>query len=132
MTEEFIKMIGVACVTTITTMILKQTKPELAFAVSLVGTLIIVFWVAGLFRGTVNILYNIAATTGLDDSLLKILLKIVGISYLTEFSVGILNDFGSASVADKVSLGGKILIFVLSLPIMESLLKLLQEFLALL
>ena len=132
MTEEFIKMIGVACVTTITTMILKQAKPELAFAVSLVGILIIVFWVVGLFRGTVNILYNIAATTGLDDSLLKILLKIVGISYLTEFSVGILNDFGSASVADKVSLGGKILIFVLSLPIMESLLKLLQEFLALL
>ena len=76
-------------------------------------------------------MYTVTSLTGLDNSLLKILLKIVGVSYLTEFSAGILNDFGSANVADKVSLGGKILIFLLSLPIVESLLKLLQEFLTL-
>ena len=132
MTEEFIKIIGVACVTAVTALLLKSTKPELAFAVSIVGALIILLWLVGLFRNTANILHSIAATTGLDNSLLKLLLKIVGISYLTEFSAGILNDFGSANVADKVSLCGKILIFILSVPIMESLLNLLKEFLSLL
>lgn len=132
MTEEFIKIIGVACITAVTALLLKSTKPELAFAVSLVGVLIILLWLVGLFRNTANILHSIAATTGLDNSLLKLLLKIVGISYLTEFSAGILNDFGSANVADKVSLCGKILIFILSVPIMESLLNLLKEFLSLL
>lgn len=132
MTEEFVKIIGVACVTALTALLLKSTKPELAFAITVVGALIILLWLVGLFRSTANILYTIATTSGLNNSLLKLLLKIVGVSYLTEFSAGILNDLGSASVADKVSLCGKILILVLSVPIMESLLKLLQEFLSLL
>ena len=132
MTEEFIKIIGVACVTALTALLLKSTKPELAFVVTVAGTLVILLWLVGLFQGTANILYKIATTTGLENSLLKLLLKIVGISYITEFSAGVLNDFGSANVADKVSLCGKILIFVLSVPILESLLKLLQEFLSLL
>ena len=59
-------------------------------------------------------------------------MKIVGINYVTEFGVGVLNDFGSSSLADKVALGGKITIFSLSLPIIESFLELLRGFLLLL
>ena len=132
MTEEFIKIIGVGCVTALTALLLKSTKPELAFTITVVGVLIILLWLVGIFQNTANIFYSITTMTGIDNTLLKILLKIVGVSYLTEFSAGILNDFGSANVADKVSLCGKILIFVLSLPIMECLLQLLKEFLSLL
>ena len=132
MMEEFIKIVGVGCVTALTALLLKSTKPELAFSVTVVGVLIILLWLAGIFQNTTNIFYTITNLTGVDNSLLKILLKIVGVSYLTEFSAGILNDFGSANIADKVSLCGKILIFVLSLPIIECLLQLLQEFLSLL
>ena len=125
MMEEFIKIVGVGCVTALTALLLKSTKPELAFSVTVVGVLIILLWLAGIFQNTTNIFYTITNLTGVDNSLLKILLKIVGVSYLTEFSAGILNDFGSANIADKVSLCGKILIFVLSLPIIECLLQLL-------
>ncbi len=131
MTAEFIKIIGVAFVTALTALLLKSTKPELSFAVTVLGTLFILLWLMNLLQGSVNLLYSIATTTGLDNAIFKILLKIVGVSYLTEFSAGILNDFGSTSVADKVSLGGKILIFVLAIPIIQSLLSLLQEFLGL-
>ena len=66
------------------------------------------------------------------NQLLKTVLKIVGIGYITEFSAGLLSDFGSASVADKVILGGKITIVALSLPIMENLFRMLEGFLRLL
>ena len=74
---------------------------------------------------------TIAQTTGVSNGLLKILLKIVGVGYLTEFGAGILNDFGSSAVADKVVLGGKITIVILSLPILQGLLQLIQGFLQL-
>jgi stage III sporulation protein AD len=61
--------------------------------------------------------------------LLKILLKIVGVGYLTEFCAGILNDFGSNTIADKVVLGGKITILLLSIPIVEGLFNLIRGFL---
>ena len=80
MTEEFIKIIGVGCVTALTAILLKSTKPELAFAVSVVGTLVILLMALGLFRGAANILYTITSLTGLDNSLLKMVLKILNLT----------------------------------------------------
>ena len=65
------------------------------------------------------------------NELLKILFKIVGVGYICEFGAGILNDFGSASLAEKVTLAGKIMIVILALPIIENLLKLIQGFIEL-
>ncbi len=128
---EIFKIIGVAFVTAITAILLKSTKPELSFAVTVTGVIIILVFVADMLQNTVNIIAAIANLTGIENGLVKILLKIVGVGYLTEFSAGILNDFGSNAVADKVILGGKLTILILSLPIIEGVLKLVSGFLEL-
>mgnify|MGYP002597091740 CR=1 FL=1 len=127
---EIFKIIGVAFVTAISAILLKSTKPELSFAVTVTGVIVILMFVVDMLQNTVNILSTIASITGIENGLIKILLKIVGVGYLTEFSAGILNDFGNA-VADKVILGGKLTILILSLPIIESVLKLMSGFLEL-
>lgn len=128
---EIFKIIGVAFVTAISAILLKSTKPELSFAVTVTGVIVILMFVVDMLQNTVNILFTIASITGIENGLIKILLKIVGVGYLTEFSAGILNDFGSNAVADKVILGGKLTILILSLPIIESVLKLMSGFLEL-
>lgn len=128
---EIFKIIGVAFVTAITAILLKSTKPELSFAVTVTGVIVILVFVADMLQNTVNIISTIASLTGIENGLIKILLKIVGVGYLTEFSAGILNDFGSNAVADKVILGGKLTILILSLPIIESVLSLISGFLEL-
>ena len=128
---EIFKIIGVAFVTAISAILLKSTKPELSFAVTVTGVIVILMFVVDMLQNTVNILSTIASITGIENGLIKILLKIVGVGYLTEFSAGILNDFGSNAVADKVILGGKLTILILSLPIIESVLKLMSRFLEL-
>jgi stage III sporulation protein AD len=67
----------------------------------------------------------------MDNRLLKLLLKMIAIGYVTEISAGILVDFGSASLADKVVLAGKLTILLLSLPVLNTLLAILQSFLKL-
>ena len=128
---EIFKIIGVAFVTAITAILLKSTKPELSFAVTVTGVIVILVFVADMLQNTVNIISTIASLTGIENGLIKILLKIVGVGYLTEFSAGILNDFGSNAVADKVILGGKLTILILSLQIIESVLNLISGFLEL-
>ena len=128
---EIFKIIGVAFVTAISAILLKSTKPELSFAVTVTGVIVILMFVVDMLQNTVNILSTIASITGIENGLIKILLKIVGVGYLTEFSAGLLNDFGSNAVADKVILGGKLTILILSLPIIESVLKLMGGFLEL-
>ena len=128
---EIIKIIGVAFVTAIATILLKQTKPELSFAVTVTGVIIILLFIIDALQETIGILNGLAQITGMQNGLLKILVKIVGVGYVTEFGAGILNDFGSNAVADKVVLGGKITIVLLALPILENLLKLIEGFLSL-
>ena len=130
MTEVF-KIIGVAFVTAIAAVLLRSTKPELSFAVTVTGVIVILLFIMEAMQNTFAIFHSIAAITGVENSLIKILLKIVGVGYLTEFGAGILQDFGSSAVADKVILGGKITIVLLSLPIMQSLLDLMRSFLEL-
>ncbi len=130
MTELF-KIIGVAFVTAITSVLLKSTKPELSFAVTVTGVIIILLFIIDAMQSTLAIFASIAKITGVENGLIKILVKIVGVGYLTEFGAGILNDFGSNAVADKVVLGGKITIVILSLPVLEGLLGMVRGFLQL-
>lgn len=128
---DIMKIIGVAFITTIAAVLLKSTKPELSFAVTVTGVIVILLFIVDALENTLTVFTAIAEITGVENGLLKILLKIVGVGYITEFGAGILNDFGSNAVADKVALGGKITIVLLSLPIIESLLELVQGFLQL-
>lgn len=128
---EIIKIIGVAFITTVSALLLKTTKPELSFAVTVTGIIVILLFIVEALENTLLVFTQIAQITGVENGLLKILLKIVGVGYITEFGAGILSDFGSNAVADKVSLCGKLTIVLLSLPIIENLLKLIQGFLQL-
>ena len=130
MTDIF-KVIGVGFITTITAVLLRGTKPELSFVVTIVGIIVILSFVVDMLRGTMSIFVSIAEIAGVESSLLKLLLKIVGVGYLTEFAAGILTDFGISSIADKVTLAGKITIVLLSMPVIERLLRLIGEFLQL-
>ena len=128
---EIIKIIGVAFVTAIASILLKATKPELSFAVTVTGVIVILLFIVDSLQSTFAIFSVIVQASGVDNNLIKLLLKIIGVGYITEFGAGVLNDFGSSAVADKVILCGKITIVFLSLPILQSLLELMNSFLRL-
>ena len=126
---DIVKIIGIAFVTVICSTLIKSVKPELAFAVTSAGTILILLLIVGKMTEITTIFSKISMLTGTNNHLLQIILKIVGIGYLTELSAGILTDLGSQSTADKVVLGGKLTIVIMSFPVIESLLSIIQEFL---
>lgn len=128
---EIFQLVGIAFITAIAALILKSTKPELAFAVSIAGSVILLLFVFEAFRDSISIFGNIAQATGLSSSLIKTILKMIGIGYLVEFSAGILNDFGQNSLSDKLVFCGKVLVLVLAIPILESILSLVNQLLGL-
>ena len=73
--------------------------------------------------GIVQLLSNIASKASLNNKFLEILLKITGIAILTEFAVSICKDSGESSIANKIDLGGKVIIISMSIPIISSLLE---------
>ena len=129
METEIFKIVGVAFVTAVTAVLLRSTKPELSFAVTVTGIIVILLFVVDALEKTFALFTSLSEITGVENGLVKILLKIVGVGYITEFGAGILNDFGSSSVADKVVFAGKLTIVLLSVPVLEGLLQMIKGFL---
>ena len=53
--NEIIKIIGIAFITTITSILLKQTKPELSFAVTVTGIIVIFIFILDELKGTIAV-----------------------------------------------------------------------------
>ena len=128
---QIFQLVAIAIITAVAALLLKGTKPELAFAVSIAGGIILLLFAFEIFRGSLSIFQKITDATGIESSIVKILLKMVGIGYLVEFSAGVLNDFGQNSLGDKLSFCGKIIVLVLAVPILESVLNLIVKLLEL-
>jgi len=121
---EIIKIIGIAFSAVIIIIIIKQYKPEFALYISLIASALILFLLLNKISGIVTLLNNLAnKMSGTSQEFLKILIKITGIAFLTEFAVSICKDSGESSIASKVDLGGKIIIITMSIPIISSMLE---------
>ena len=128
---ELIRIIGVGLVTAIVAILLRSTKPELSFAVTVAGCVIILIFSLDILWSTFGIFEQIGEQTGIDNALIRIVLKIIAIGYLVEFAAGVVEDFGSKSVADKLVFAGKVIIFTVSVPIVQTLVSLVGSFLEL-
>lgn len=86
------------------------------------GILILIFSVSQI-SGVINLLKDLSNKANINSQFLGIILKITGIAILTEFAVSICQDSGESSIANKVDIGGKVMIITLSLPIISLLLE---------
>lgn len=120
---EIIKIIGIGLTALIVIIVLKQYKPEFAIYVSIVAGILILGLSLSSFSGTINLLKDISSRANINSKFLGIILKITGIAILTEFAVSICQDTGEKAIANKIDIGGKVIIMTISLPIISSLLE---------
>ena len=126
---DIVKIIGVGLIALIIIILLKQYKPEFVIYVSLIAGALILFMVLDKLTGIIELLSNLSSKAGGSSQFLGILLKITGIAFLTEFAVSICNDSGESAIANKIDLGGKIIIIAISVPIISALLELIIKIL---
>ena len=114
-------MIVIGMATALGVLLLRHVNPELAVVVGLVGTILIFMMVVSGLTKIISSINGIVAQTGLATQLFASILKIVGIGYLCEIASSICQEAGAKAVADMVILGGKIIIMVLAIPIIQAL-----------
>jgi len=114
---ELLKIVAVALVTVFAYMLVKQVKSEIAVIIALVGSVIIITMTVGSLKSVISSFYGIFKTTGVDTTLLTPLFKIIAIGYIAEFGANVCVDAGVNSIADKILFSAKIIILMLSLPI---------------
>ncbi len=120
---EIIQIVGIGLISVIILLIIRQYKPEFAIYVSLIAGILILFFSLGELSGVINLLKDIANRASINQQFISILLKITGIAFLSEFAISISNDCGETAIANKIDIGAKVLIIVISIPIITTLLE---------
>ena len=120
---EIIKIIGIGLISLIMIIIIKQHRPEFAIYISVIAGVLIFSLIFGKISGIITMLSNLASKSSINMEFLNLLIKITGISLLTEFAVSICKDSGESAIASKIDIGGKVTIIAISIPIISSLLE---------
>ena len=120
---DIIKIIGVGLIALIIIIILKQYRPEFVIYVSIIAGVIILILIMDKVSVIIDLLTSLSNKTVINNEFLVLLIKITGIAFLTEFSVSICKDSGETAIANKIDIGGKVLIISMSIPIIASLLE---------
>ena len=108
---------------------LKPLKSDLAILICVTVSLCIFFAMLGHLEEMIGTLRKMMNLVTLEYSYLGMILKMLGITYIAEFSAGLCKDAGYSAIATQIEMFGKLTILVLSLPILLALLRTIQEFL---
>lgn len=117
---DIIKILAIAILTCIATLIVKQVKPDFASLVAITGGIVILLMLIDYVNEILSVFQYVIEKSGLSPTIFTTILKIIGVGYLTEFTANICIDSGSSSLASKVTLAGKIIILFMSLPIITN------------
>lgn len=120
-----LKLCAIAVICVILIALIKAYKPEFTIEAVLCASLLLLFYIIGSIQHSFTYLADIYDQLSYGKTYFPIILKALGIAYVTEFTSAICQDAGEKSIAGKVELAGKIAIFFVALPVFTSLLDLL-------
>ncbi len=120
---EILRILGVIFITAIICVILKQYKPEYAILVALCGCVIVLTVIVKSLLTPLSLIEQKIENSGIDNSYFKVALKALGIGYITSFIADSCRDAGQSALALKAELAGKCAIFLLSVPLVLSILE---------
>lgn len=120
---DIIKIAAFSFVSIFIISIFKGRRNDIAILISIAcGTLIFIFLVDKM-KAILNFLKDLSIKANIDTIYLNIVFKVIGIAFITTFCSEICKDAGQHSLAYKVELSGKILILLLSIPILMAVLN---------
>ncbi|MCI5623270.1 MULTISPECIES: SpoIIIAC/SpoIIIAD family protein [Anaerostipes] len=106
---------------------LKSIRPEIALALGIAASLILALYGLKEMKQILNVFETIRAYSGIPKSYFQILLKLIGISFLCEFTSDICKDSGQTTIGKQIEFIGKMSILIVSIPIFQALLETIQK-----
>jgi stage III sporulation protein AD len=114
---------GLALVGLVALLVLRQYKPEWAVFIRMAVTVVSMGIILSMAGTVITYVTDLAEGTGaLDGATWSLLLKALGIAFLTETAASICRDSGEASLAGWVEMAGKLEILLLAFPLIRTVL----------
>ena len=126
---DILKIISFILISLFLYLLFKDKRSDLAVLILLVSGVMVFIYSIGQINEIITFLKNIAEKAEIDGLYWGVILKIIGIAYISSFCSEICKDSGASSLASKVELSGKLFILILEIPILMAVLNSILEIL---
>ncbi|WP_461812431.1 SpoIIIAC/SpoIIIAD family protein [Faecalimonas sp.] len=107
----------------------KNGRSEYGIYISIALSILIFFSIVGRLEMIVQAIRAIGEKIQIKNTYILTLLKMLGVTYVAEFSSAICRDAGYQTIAQQIEIFSKLTILALSMPILLALLETIQAFL---
>ena len=97
--------------------------PVFGILLSFCGGLLLIWKIFPYFYDLITGIRSFGTLTGVKSEFWGLLLKVIAITYLGDFTAQLCCDAGESGLASKLELGVKVIIMVMALPLWEEILK---------
>lgn len=122
-----IALVGIVAV--LMAILFKKGKEEYSLYISIAACIIILFLSIGKLETILDSIHRLQEYIIINNTYINILIKIIGITYVTEFAAALCKDSGYTAIGSQVELIGKISVLAISMPILMALLDTINNFL---
>lgn len=118
-----IKILSIAVCALILSILIKEQNKTIAVLLTLSSACVIFVSVASGFNNILSSLTEMSAYAGEISEYVKLMVKILGICFLSQLIINICKDSGENALASQTELASKIIVVVMLLPLFEALIK---------
>ena len=115
------KVGGLALVALVVLLVLRQLKPEWGALVRMAAAVVAAGFILTALSGVLSLVEELSSISGeaLPADTWGILLRALGVAFLTEIAASICRDSGEGGLAGWVEMAGRVEILLLSLPLIR-------------
>ncbi|MFG6327037.1 MAG: stage III sporulation protein AD [Lachnospiraceae bacterium] len=109
---------------------IKGVKSGFDTYIAVASCLVILGFILSRLSAVVSVIERLQSYIGIDAGYMEILLKIVGISYITQFSADMCRECGYNAIGSQIQIFGKISVMLVSMPVVLALIETIEYMLS--
>ncbi|NLK27557.1 MAG: stage III sporulation protein AD [Clostridiales bacterium] len=127
--DRIVKIAAGGILAVMLAVIFKKEKEAFSVYINIITCIMILFWGLSKIDVILDTINKLQSHIKINPAYVGILIKIIGITYITEFSASLCKDSGYHAIGEQIELAGKLSILAISMPIMLALLDTISGFL---
>lgn len=126
---DIVKISAIGMIGAVLSIIIKSYKPEFSIHLVLSTVLIIFILLISKLEIVLGFFQSISNQININKIYFSVIVKILGVSYIADFTAQICKDADEEAIASKIEFAGKIIIMYLALPVFLSIIDLINKLL---
>ena len=117
-----------AIITAVIGLMIKKNNPEMALLLTASAAIVILYFALNMMSGVIEFIGDLASESGISPALLSPVIKCVGIAIVGRLASDVCVDAGQSSTATAVELVAALAAIYVSIPLMRTVMQMLQSF----